>query len=85
MSWQHDLIRALLEAPEYVNPTIALAAAAQAAELKGDTDFLTRAERSGAVERAIAEGQREGEAVARCLGMLGRATPVASKTVPVGF
>jgi hypothetical protein len=85
MSWQDDLVRALLDAPEHVNPTIALAAAAQAAELSGDTEFLDRAVRSGVVERAVAEGQREGEAVARCLGMLGRATPAASKTVPVGF
>jgi hypothetical protein len=85
MSWQGDIVRALLAAPEYVNPTIALAKAAQRAELSGDADFLARAVRSGAVERCISEGQREGEAVQRALGMLGRANPAASKTVPVGF
>ena len=85
MSWQEEFIRKLLAAPEYVNPTIALAVAAQRAELSGDAEFLARAVRSGAVERAVAEGQREGEAVGRLLGTLGRSTPKASKTVPVGF
>lgn len=85
MSWQEDFVRALLDAPPYVNPAIALAVAAQRAELSGDAEYLTRAARGGAVERAIAEGQREGEAVGRMLGTLGRATPKASKTVPVGF
>jgi hypothetical protein len=85
MNWQDEIVARLLAAPEYVNPTIALAAAAQRAELSGDADFLARATKSGAVERAIAEGQREGEAVSRALGMLARATPAASKTVPDGF
>lgn len=78
-------MRALAEAPEYVNPTIALAAEAQRAELSGDATFLDRALRSGAVERAIEEGQREAEAVTRALQTLGLATPAASKAVPVGF
>lgn len=85
MSWQEEFLRKLLEAPPYVNPTIALAVAAQRAELSGDAEFLTRATKSGAVERAVAGGQREGEAVGRLLGTLVRATPKASKTVPVGF
>ncbi len=83
--WQSEIIARLLAAPEYVNPTIALAVAAQRAELAGDAGFLNRAVKTGAVERCIAEGQREGEAVARALGMLGRANPAASKSVPVGF
>jgi hypothetical protein len=85
MNWQQEIVEALVAAPEYVNPAIALAAAAQRAELSGDADFLARAVKSGVVERCVAEGQREGEEVARALGMLGRANPAASKTVPVGF
>lgn len=85
MNWQVELVAKLLAAPEHVNPAIALAAAAQRAELSGDAEFLDRAAQRGAVERAVAQGQREGEEVARALGMLGRATPAASKTVPVGF
>lgn len=85
MNWQDEIVARLLAAPEYVNPTIALAVAAQRAELQGDTEFITHAARSGAVERVVREGQREGEAVARALQGLGRANPAASKTVPVGF
>lgn len=85
MRWPQEIVEALLSAPEYVNPAIALAVAAQRAELSRDVEFLTRMMKSGAVERRIAEGQREGEFVARALGILGRANPAASKTVPVGF
>ena len=85
MTWQEEIVARLLAAPEYVNPTIALAFAAQRAELAGDSEFLERAARSGAVERAIREGQREGEASARALQGLGTATPAASRSVPVGF
>jgi len=84
-SWQTELIAALASAPEHVNPAIGLALVAQRAELAGDTDFLSCTARSGAIERAISEGRREGEAVARTLNVLGKATPAASKSVPVGF
>jgi hypothetical protein len=78
-------IEALIAAPEYVNPAIALAAESMAAESQGDMELLERAVRTGAVERAIAEGAREGKACAVALGSLGRAIPQTSKTVPVGF
>lgn len=85
MNWQDEIVARLLAAPGYVNPTIALAVAAQRAELQGDAGFLARAEKGGAVERCIAEGQREGEAVTRALQGLGHANPAAGKTVLVGF
>ena len=85
MNWQTELVAALTRAPEHVNPAIALAILSQRAEASGDTEFLTRATQSGAVERAIAEGVSEGEATLRTLGMLGRANPAASKRVPEGF
>lgn len=85
MNWQDEIVARLLAAPEYVNPAIALAVVAQRHELAGDAEFLTRATKSGAVERAVSEGRREGEAVARALYGLGHANPAASKTVPVGF
>lgn len=85
MNWQEEIIARLMAAPEYINPTIALALRAQRAELSGDSEFLPRAAKSGVVDRCISEGQREGEAVARALQGLGRANPAASVAVPVGF
>lgn len=75
----------LLAAPDYVNPAIALAAACQQAEARGDTEFFDRAARRGEVERAVAEGEREARAVHKALSVLGHAKPCSSKTVPVGF
>lgn len=84
-SWQRELVAALLDAPEHVNPALALAVVAQRAELEGNTEFLAQAAQSGAAERAISEGVREGEDVLRALQMLGQATPAASQRVPEGF
>jgi hypothetical protein len=80
-----EVFEQLLAAPEYVNPAIALAAELMQAELRDDQDTLERAIRSGQVERAISDGDREGNAVARALGACGQSPPIASKTVPVGF
>jgi hypothetical protein len=76
---------ALLAAPQYVNPAIALAAECIRAEAQGDSEFLERAARGGAVERAVMEGSREGKAVLGALSALGHAVPCASKRVPDGF
>jgi hypothetical protein len=78
-------IGALLAAPEYVNPAIKLAAEAMRAESDGDADFIDRALRSGALERAIADGSREGRDCLKALRALGHASPVASNEVPAGF
>jgi len=78
-------IESLIAAPNYINPAIDIASQSMAAESQGDLEFLERAVRTGAVERAIAEGAREGKACAIALGSLGRAIPQTSKTVPVGF
>ena len=78
-------VEALISAPEYINPAIELAAQVWQAEANGDRDFLERAIRSGQVERAVSEGQREGKEVLRALAELGHVTPASSKTVPVGF
>jgi len=80
-----EVLEALLAAPEYVNPAIALAAEFQAAETRGDLDFIESAIRTGAVEKAIAAGEEEGRAVLRSLASCGHAPPVASKQVPIGF
>jgi hypothetical protein len=80
-----DFIDSLVAAKEYVNPAIELAAQVWQAEAQGDSDFLPRAIRSGQVERAIAEGAREGREVVRVLKELGHVTPCSSKNVPVGF
>lgn len=80
-----DFINALIGAPEYVNPCIALAAEAFQAEAIGDVDFIERAERNGTLERAIAEGEREGQQVLRLLKAMGHVMPTSSKNVPVGF
>ncbi len=53
MDWQSEIVARLLVAPEYANRTIALAVAAQRAELSGDIGFLNRAVKSGAVEGLI--------------------------------
>jgi hypothetical protein len=78
-------INALIEAPEYVNPAIALATQVIQAESTGDQEFFERAARSGLVEKAVSEGQREGKAVFQCLAALGHVVPQYSKEVPVGF
>jgi len=80
-----DFIDALASAPEYVNPAIALAAEAFQAEAQGDVDFIERVVRSGQLERAVAEGEREGAEVMRLLAEMGHVVPGSSKTVPVGF
>lgn len=80
-----EVFESLLATPEYVNPAIALATELMQAEACGDTDMMERAIRSGAVERAVSEGQREGQAVAKALASCGQAPPIASKKVPVGF
>jgi uncharacterized protein YaiE (UPF0345 family) len=79
------VVEALAAAPDFLNPAILLAAAVAAAEDKGDAEFFVRAARRGDVERAEAEGLREGKAVHRALAALGRSKPESSKTVPVGF
>jgi hypothetical protein len=82
----HDgVVEALASAPDFVNPAILLAAAVAAAEERGETEFFVRAARRGDVERAEADGLREGKAVHRALAALGRSKPESSKTVPVGF
>src|SRR5947209_11284952 len=53
-----DFLNALAAAPEYVNPAIALAARAMRAESEGDAEFIDRALKSGALERAVQEGSR---------------------------
>jgi len=78
-------VELLSAAPEYINPAILLAAEAMRAEQQGDTEFLERAARTGAVERAIAEGFREGKAVIGALTAMGHAIPQSSKEVPIGF
>ncbi|MGH9759845.1 MAG: hypothetical protein ACREDR_15945 [Blastocatellia bacterium] len=78
-------IQKLAEAPEYKNPAISLANEVQRADLEGDPDFFERAARSGQVERAIVEGDREGNAVSKGLFILGHALPQAALKVPVGF
>lgn len=80
-----QFIRALHDAPEYINPAIKLAAEAMRAESDGDADFLDRALRSGALERAIADGSREGKDCLNALRSLGHASPMASTEVPLGF
>lgn len=78
-------MKSLLAAPEYVNPAIALATECMADEARGDQETIERAIRSGAMERAVADGEREGMAVMKSLVSCGCAPPTASKTVPVGF
>jgi hypothetical protein len=80
-----EVFESLLAAPEYVNPAIALATEFMEAETRGDQDVIERAIRAGTVERAITDGQREGNAVGKALGSVGQAPPIASKKVPVGF
>jgi hypothetical protein len=80
-----DFITALQGAPEYVNPAIALAAEAYQAEARGDVDFIDRAVMSGELERAVMEGEREGQRVVELLKAMGLVVPCSSKTVPVGF
>lgn len=80
-----DVIEALIEAPAYLNPAIALAAETLRAESEGDLEFFDRAYRSGAVERAISEGQREGRDTLHTLKHFGHIVPNTSLTVPTGF
>lgn len=80
-----EVIEALMNAPEYVNPAMALAAELQQAETRGDKEALDQAHKSGAIERAIVEGERESREVVAALSACGHSIPQASKTVPVGF
>lgn len=81
----NQVIVALLNAPEYINPAIALATRLQQAEASGDTAAVDAAIKSGEVQRAIEEGEREGGAIQRALAMCGHSYPQPSKEVPVGF
>ena len=49
------------------------------AETRGDQDAIDRAIRSGAVERAITDGQCEGNAVGRALGSISQAPPILDR------
>jgi len=80
-----EVLRALDSAPEYINPAIALSVEILRREAAGDTSFFEEALLRGDVERADAEGEREGRAVAKALEVLYGCTPIASETVPVGF
>ncbi len=81
----NDVLKALVNAPEHINPAIALAVELQRAETAGDKAAIDQAIRSGAVEKAVIAGEREGNAVVGALAACGRAAPIASQTVPVGF
>lgn len=83
--WLAGFLAGLEAAPEFVNPAVALAARVRRAELDGDEEFVERAVRSGELERAVHEGQREGARVAKILRACGQAAPAASATVPDGF
>lgn len=85
MNAQREVLESLLKAPEYVNPAIALAIECMAEETRGDQDAIMRVVRSGAMDRAVEEGEREGLAVVKSLASCGHAPPSASTTVPVGF
>ena len=80
-----DFINDLVSAPERINPAIELAARVWQAEAQGDPDVLERAVRSGEVERAIADGEREGRLVINALAEMGHVTPCSAKKVPIGF
>lgn len=81
----NEFVAALINAPEYVNPAIALAARAWQAEASGDTEFIERVARSGELERAVEEGSKEGAGVLNLLKRIGHSVPRSSKSVPVGF
>jgi hypothetical protein len=80
-----QVILALLAAPEYVNPAIALAVEMQEAETRGDTAAVDELIRSVKVAHAILDGEHEGRAVIEALAACGHAVPRESKSVPVGF
>ena len=82
--YDHVVAR-LADAPAYINPAILLAAQVLRAEAEGDTEFIERAARAGLVERAVAEGSREGRDCHTAMRNLGHVVPCASVTVPVGF
>lgn len=82
---QERIIAELEAAPEYVNPAIALAVELMEAETAGDKGAFKEALRSGRLERAIAEGEREGRFVRKVLKGCSQALPSASTTVPEGF
>lgn len=82
---QREIVATLERAPEHVNPAIRLAVRLQQAEAAGDTEAFTRALRSGEVERAVEEGEREGMFVRRAFESCYGVGPVPSKEVPEGF
>lgn len=86
MDTEHnEVLRALIDVPEYVNPAIELAAEVMQLEAKGHQADVEKLLRSDRVERAIIAGEREGRAVMQSLQACGHAVPMPSKTVPVGF
>ncbi len=79
---QQDVIRVLDAAPAYINPAIALAAKALAAEAAGDQHFISKEIKSGRLERAVFTGEREGKAVRMALRSLATGRPVPSTGSP---
>jgi len=84
-SAQREVMESLAAAPEYVNPAIAMAIECMAEETRGDQEAIMRVIRSGAMERAVAEGEREGLAVHKSQVACGHAPPIAARKVPIGF
>jgi hypothetical protein len=80
-----EFVAEILNAPEYINPAIALAAQVMQEEAQGNPDFLERAEQAGDVERAVMESLNYNRDLENMLIKMGTSVPVASKIVPVGF
>ena len=76
-----EVLAVLMNAPEYINPAIALAAEVMRTEARGETVVLN----GSRIERAVAAGEREGRAVVKALSSCGHSFPLASKKVPTGF
>jgi hypothetical protein len=83
---QARIANALINAPDYRNPAVALASEVMSAEAAGDGGALFASlVRRGDIERAVSELNREGQAVSDALLKLVRAPAACSEFVPVGF
>jgi hypothetical protein len=80
-----EVVDALMNAPEFVNPAIRLAAEVLQLEAKGHRDDVEKLLRSVEVEKAIIAGERETNAVMASLAACGHSVPVPSNRVPTGF
>ena len=79
------ILKALLDAPEEVNPAVAMAWRIQNLERRQELDPAVLSQMHSEIAQAIASGLEQAQEVNSSLKALISSNPVASSTIPLGF